>query len=221
MHVYSTTSPRSCRNCGVDISARHINALFCCKQCKDKSPHRPPCVIDGCSELVRARQRCNKHWIQWRNTQARPLPSLRNDSDCSVDDCTHRAYAHGICRNHYARWQRKPDAPIDRLASLPIGTLSLDISGYVRIKIAHGAWSKRRNWMWEHRHVMEEHLGRKLVRHEEVHHKNAVRDDNRIENLELWTTSQPAGGRALDKLAWAHEIIALYEPIEGQLRLFA
>lgn len=66
--------------------------------------------------------------------------------------------------------------------------------------------------MKEHRYVMQQHLGRPLLRSESPHHVNGDRSDNRIENLELWSKSQPSGQRVEDKVEWAKELLALYDP---------
>jgi hypothetical protein len=87
----------------------------------------------------------------------------------------------------------------------------IDNLGYQRLSIKNS--SKK---LLVHRLVMEEHLGRKLEPWENVHHKNGIRNDNRIENLELWITRQPNGQRVEDVLEWAKEIIRKYGDNNGQ-----
>jgi len=68
------------------------------------------------------------------------------------------------------------------------GGKMMDSYGYVLIYSPghpHPRMMNGTKYVLEHRLVMEKHLGRYLTKDEVVHHINEIRDDNRIENLEL------------------------------------
>lgn len=89
------------------------------------------------------------------------------------------------------------------------GTLT-NSDGYRLVKKSGHPNASKSGYVLEHVLVMSERLGRPLLPGENVHHINGVRDDNRTENLELWSTAQPPGQRIADKVAWAKQILALY-----------
>lgn len=98
---------------------------------------------------------------------------------------------------------------IGRLNSNPGGKYK-DADGYIRVKQREHPLADKTGRIAEHRLVMEASLGRLLLPYETVHHKNGIRNDNRIENLELWSSQHPKGQKIEDLVAWARDILITY-----------
>lgn len=165
------------------------------------------CAIDECQRNSKSRGWCDMHYKRWLRT-GNPLNKLpgvpkRSEVGCLIEGCDNPHNAKGYCFTHYFRWKKHNDP-----MKLVEKGWHVDSNGYIRVMDPDYPMKT----IGQHRLVMSQHLGRRLERHENVHHKNGDRTDNRLENLELWSKMQPSGQRVEDKVQYAVEILNLYAP---------
>lgn len=166
-----------------------------CSYCEPKPEHKTcPCgnksfLADECSVCRRGvRKPCS-------------TCGLNKKSECKCLVCP--------CGNLKPRRDRATCTTCDPVVVRVSGRKSdkRDKGGYILAYAPDHPSANSEGRVYQHRLVMEAHIGRPLDRSETVHHKNGIRSDNQIENLELWSGHHPRGGRVSDKCEWAIEFL--------------
>lgn len=135
-----------------------------------------------------------------------PVRQLTQDgkTKCSIITCQKNHYGQGLCQPHWLRRQKgnlRPDEPVvwpppmhgSKNPRWKGGEIE---DGHGRISVFSPGHPNPTNYgthVYRYRLVMEAHLGRYLEPWEIVHHKNGIKNDDRIENLEVMTQAQHCG----------------------------
>lgn len=164
------------------------------------------CTSENCDKPVKNKKRglCARCYQYWLMTEAPHKPR------CPEEDCTRPISLKGKCNIHGrpTRTGEGRGAPGKARGKRNLEGRFITSNGYVRVRIPEV--QENGGWVLEHRYVMEQHLGRPLAGDENVHHLDGNRQNNSLDNLELWVKFQPPGQRVEDLVAYAKQLIERY-----------
>lgn len=205
--------PMICAECGTAFDAYpSAKRKFCSMECRNRAqqremlagtrlrPTKPrrgtetPCEICGTPVYANASQRAKGQGrfcslacfnvAQSKDTIVKPCavcgkelrlkPSQAHIKYCSKDCEAAARTKRPLERMHNGKPARKDD------------------KGYVMVYEPSHPNTAFKGWQYEHRLVAEQALGRSLRSDEHVHHINGVKDDNRIENLQVMDGNEHA-----------------------------
>jgi hypothetical protein len=172
--------PKRCERCGDEYEPSGPAQRFCSAECR--------CGTKPCEQCGREFPLTPPQQVKQRVYQRR-FCSFECQTAWRADNCSHRY----VNSEGYVV-----------VVKPPTESRGLNDQGYVRVNLGTGRHGGGR--VLEHRHVMEQHLGRPLRPDETVHHINGDKQDNRIENLQLRQGKHGNGIKAVCLDCGSHNI---------------
>ena len=133
----------------------------------------------------------NKKWLEGQYTKGKSVTEIAKKCGVTVTTISRWLAVFNIRqKNHYPAINRRGN-------NNPFwngGRYKDRLNGYILIYNPNHPFANKKGYIREHRTVMEKLLGRYLRKNEIVHHRNKIKDDNRIENLELIVLGEVNGG---------------------------
>ncbi len=201
-----------CLNCLIEFEFQRKNRKFCNNSCsldfRKKQKLRSLVVCNSC----KIEKNRSEFWIKCPKLQR-----IHHEcKDCGCKRIKERSEEWRLKERIRSRNRErvKRGIPLDSpLLKKRDGSGYIDQNGYrMLMRPGHPNCITKDGRIAEHTFVMSKHLGRPLFKNENVHHKNGMRSDNRIENLELWIRKQPYGQRVEDKISWCVDFLKQYAP---------
>jgi endogenous inhibitor of DNA gyrase (YacG/DUF329 family) len=188
-----------CFNCGKEIEkyARQVRQnktgrFFCSKKCEHEVGAKPrrgiekPCL--NCGEVMylhRGTAERRKFCSKACHNEAQTKPKVERTCEvCGEQFWLKPSQAEHLTGRFCSRACESTSRikrPLDRQHNGRPAVI--DNSGYVRVSEPDHPKAMNGGWVFEHRLVAEQHLGRTLEPDEHVHHVNGDKLDNRLENL--------------------------------------
>lgn len=149
-------------DCNNTFSTSNLRKLYCSEKCRNS-------VKQATYKKLHGRRSLTKYFFICKYCK-----SQFETIECDQKYCTHKCSSDA--RKRF----------IDIPTSLESGSRKLDKTlGYVRVYCPMHPEANTWGYVYEHRVVAEQIIGRRLIKDEVVHHKNGKRWDNRPENLEV------------------------------------
>lgn len=185
---------RNCKNCEKEYDYAGYYCRWCSQKLREEKRKGIPC------------KSCNK--IKPISNKSNHLCGLCYVKKRENDNPIYKEKKR-IAKFKSRRKSRGQD-PESPLMKNKAGDGYINPDGYKQLTKIYHPNSSKSGRIFEHRYIMSEYLKRPLKKNETVHHLNGIKNDNRIENLELWSKSQPAGQRVKDKIRWCKQFLEEY-----------